>query len=168
MRKPLKAATGLEVQLENAANACVLATVWFNHTPCRNLVVVTLSEGSGTGILVNCQLARGLSGMAGQFGHVPLDRQGPLCSCGSDGCWEVSASNRAGLRYGQDSTGTAVTFSDLLNQADQGDRASANALDRMAQIPGARPAHGGRQTRLRRDSHRRRHHSFLATVRPGD
>ncbi len=136
LRKPLESATGLEVQLENAANACVLAAVWFDHTRCRNLVVVTVSEGIGTGVLVNGQLARGLSGMAGEFGHVPLDPQGPQCSCGSHGCWEVFASNRAALRYYMDATGNVVTFSDLLNLADQGDGHAANALDRMAQSLG--------------------------------
>ena len=92
-------ATGFDVEMENAANACVLAAVWFDHIESRNLVVVTVSEGIGTGILVNGRLARGFSGMAGEFGHVPLDPDGPLCSCGSRGCWEVFASNRAALRY---------------------------------------------------------------------
>ena len=132
LRKPLEEATGLEVQLENAANACVLAAVWFDHTPCRNLVVVTVSEGIGTGVLVNGQLARGLSGMAGEFGHVPLDPQGPECSCGSRGCWEVFGSNRAAVRY----YGAPVTFSELMNRADQGDTKAVDALDRMAQSLG--------------------------------
>src|ERR1035438_7740638 len=82
------------------SNACVLATVWCEHADaCRNLVVVTVSEGIGTGILLNGQLVRGANGMAGEFGHVPLDPQGPVCGCGGRGCWEVYASNRAALRY---------------------------------------------------------------------
>ena len=99
IRGPLEEAAGLGVEIENAANACVLAAVWFDHIESRNLVVVTVSEGIGTGILVNGQLARGFSGLAGEFGHVPLDLDGPLCTCGSRGCWEVFASNRAALRY---------------------------------------------------------------------
>src|SRR5712692_7558345 len=55
LRNPIARATGLEVELENAANACVLAAVWFDRVECRNLVVVTVSEGIGTGILVNGQ-----------------------------------------------------------------------------------------------------------------
>ena len=46
------------------------------HGECRNLVVVTVSEGIGTGVLANGQLVRGLNGMAGEFGHVPLDPNG--------------------------------------------------------------------------------------------
>ena len=130
-------ATGFEVEMENAANACVLAAVWFDHLESRNLVVVTVSEGIGSGILVNGRLARGFSGMAGEFGHVPLDPDGPLCSCGSRGCWEVFASNRAALRYYfESSSQTGLTFQDLLSIADQGDHRAAKALETMAHFLG--------------------------------
>jgi predicted NBD/HSP70 family sugar kinase len=127
-------ATGFDVEMENAANACVLAAVWFDHIESRNLVVVTVSEGIGTGILVNGRLARGFSGMAGEFGHVPLDPDGPLCSCGSHGCWEVFASNRAALRYYSESS--ALNFQDLLSLADQGDNRAQKALETMAHFLG--------------------------------
>lgn len=134
LRQPLEAATGLDVQMENAANACVLAAVWFDHTPHRNVVVVTVSEGIGTGVLVNGRLARGLSGMAGEFGHVPVDPQGPLCTCGMHGCWEVFGSNRAAVRYYLEATGRSqpLSFPDLLKLADQGDAQAAQAIDKMA------------------------------------
>ena len=134
IRNPLVEATGLEVELENAANACVLAAVWFDHAPERNLVVLTVSEGIGTGILANGNLVRGLGGMAGEFGHVPVDPRGPLCGCGSRGCWEVYASNRAALRYYLESGGDASgsTFPTLLARADAGDARAAAALNNMA------------------------------------
>jgi predicted NBD/HSP70 family sugar kinase len=134
LRKPVEKATGLEVELENAANACVLAAVWFDQVASRNLVVVTVSEGIGTGILVNGRLARGLSGMAGEFGHVPLDPNGPECSCGSRGCWEVFGSNRAALRYYFESSKhqRGMSFQDLLSLAEQGDERAAGALETMA------------------------------------
>lgn len=138
IRGPIEKATGLEVELENAANACVLAAVWFDHVQSRNLVVVTVSEGIGTGILVNGQLARGMSGMAGEFGHVPLDPKGPLCSCGSHGCWEVFASNRAALEYYLESKENAggLNFQELLRLADQGDSRAGQSLETMAHYLG--------------------------------
>jgi predicted NBD/HSP70 family sugar kinase len=135
LRTPIMKAAGVEVELENAANACVLATVWFEHAEaCRNLVVVTVSEGIGTGIMLNGQLVRGLNGMAGEFGHVPLDPKGPPCGCGSRGCWEVYASNRAALRYYLEagSPDEGLSFPDLLSRADQGDVRAAKALETMA------------------------------------
>ena len=139
LRTPIAKATGLEVELENAANACVLAAVWFDRMDeCRNLVVVTVSEGIGTGILANGQLVRGLTGMAGEFGHVPLDHDGPVCGCGSRGCWEVFASNRAALRYYDESgSGPAnLAFTDLLSRADQGDTRAVKAIETMAHYLG--------------------------------
>lgn len=141
IRNPLVKATGLEVEVENAANACVLAAVWFDQMEeCRNLVVVTVSEGIGTGIWANGQLVRGLNGMAGEFGHVPLDPKGPPCGCGGRGCWEVFGSNRAALRYyfesGPDHGHGELTFPDLLSRADQGDKRAAKALETMAHYLG--------------------------------
>ncbi|MDE3161160.1 MAG: ROK family protein [Acidobacteriota bacterium] len=139
IRGPISRATGIDVELENAANACVLAAIWFDGMEsCRNLVVVTVSEGIGAGILINGQLARGLNGMAGEFGHVPLDPDGPRCGCGSRGCWEVFGSNRAALRYYHESTSNAggLSFSDLLSLADQGNTRAARAIEKMAHYLG--------------------------------
>jgi predicted NBD/HSP70 family sugar kinase len=131
--KPIARATGLDVELENAANACVLAAVWFDHIDaCQNLVVVTVSEGIGTGVYLNGKLVRGHNGMAGEFGHVPLDPKGPMCACGGHGCWEVFASNRAAIRYYRE----PVSFPDLLRLADHGNMRAAKALDKMAHYLG--------------------------------
>ncbi len=136
---PLHAATGLAVVLENAANACVLASLWFDQgahdsaTP-DDFVVVTVSEGIGCGILVNGRLAKGMNGMAGEFGHISLNPEGPKCGCGNTGCWEVYGSNRAALRYYAEANPQAATlsFQDLLRLADQGDELAVAALDQMA------------------------------------
>lgn len=141
LRGPLEKATGLHVELENAANACALAEVWFGQREGvrRDLVVVTVSEGVGVGIVSNGQLVRGLNGMAGEFGHVPLDLDGPLCGCGARGCWEVYASNWAALRYYYESSATVgggLTFRHLLSLAESGDALALRALDRMADAIG--------------------------------
>jgi predicted NBD/HSP70 family sugar kinase len=135
LKTPLERATRLHVELENAANACVLAEVWFGQTEgIRDLVVVTVSEGIGTGILSNGHLVRGMNGMAGEFGHVQIDAAGPRCACGGRGCWEVFASNRAAVRYyheSQSSTG-GPQFPDLLQLAEKGDGLAVKAFDKMA------------------------------------
>ncbi len=139
LKTPIQRATGLDVELENAANACVLAEVWFGQTQgIRDLVVVTVSEGIGTGVFMNGQLARGLHGMAGEFGHVPLEPDGPVCTCGGRGCWEVFASNRAAVRFYLESASQAggPSFQDLLVLAEQGDALAAKALDKMAHYLG--------------------------------
>jgi predicted NBD/HSP70 family sugar kinase len=133
---PLEKATGLHVEMENAANACALAELWFGHREkARDMAVVTVSEGIGVGIVSNGQLLRGPSGLAGEFGHVPLDPGGPQCSCGARGCWEVYASNWAALRYYHESLArtNGLTFRHLLSLAESGDALALKAVDQMAQ-----------------------------------
>jgi predicted NBD/HSP70 family sugar kinase len=139
LRNPISQATGLDVEVENAANACVLAAVWFDHMEDDNLVIVTVSEGIGTGVWVNRQLVRGHNGMAGEFGHIALDPAGPPCGCGGRGCWEVFASNRAAIRYYLESgaSGSAdLAFIDLLRRSSQGDARASQALETMAHYLG--------------------------------
>ncbi len=135
LKTPLKRATGLEVDLENAANACALAEAWFGSSDStRDLIVVTVSEGIGTGLFMNGQLIRGPRGLAGEFGHTILEVGGPLCGCGNRGCWEILASNRAAVRYYHESadTGNGPSYRELLALADQGNVKAAKALATQA------------------------------------
>lgn len=146
LKTPLAEATGLPVELENAANACALAEIWFGDAHLSgDLIVVTVSEGIGTGIFANGQILSGSSGMAGEFGHVSFDPEGPLCRCGKRGCWEVYGSNSAAVRYYAGSEGEGSgraeragdpTFADILALAEQCDPRACRALDKMADYLG--------------------------------
>lgn len=88
----------LPVYIENDARASALSEVWQGngkHAGIMNLVFVTVNEGIGTGVILNGQLFRGATGGAGEFGHISLDQNGPLCNCGNRGCWELYSSDRA-------------------------------------------------------------------------
>lgn len=130
----LAKATGLHAEMDNVANACVLAELWFGEKDSTaDLVVVNVSEGIGTGILANGQLVRGDHGMAGEFGHVQLEPNGPLCGCGNHGCWETLASNRAALRgYIESRGGNGVTFGAMLAAAQAGDKTATQSIEKMA------------------------------------
>jgi predicted NBD/HSP70 family sugar kinase len=155
LKTPLEAVTGLSVELENAANACALAEVWFGHLPeaGNNLIALTVSEGIGSGLILNNQLVRGSTGMAGEFGHMTIVENGIECRCGNLGCWEVYASNSAAVRYYTQSAlsfrqskepkaggrlaGQAPTFDDILRLAAQGDIKAIEAINQMAHYLGA-------------------------------
>ena len=95
----LEKAMELQVEIENDANACLLAESWYGRLAgVRNAVLVAVSEGVGAAILAGGQLYSGFSGLAGEFGHITIDPDGPLCGCGQRGCWEMAASSRAALR----------------------------------------------------------------------
>lgn len=152
LKGPLEAATKLPVALENAANACALAELWFGeHTESvRNLIAITVSEGIGGGVILNGQLVRGSTGVAGEFGHMALIDEGLQCRCGNHGCWEMYASNSAAVRYyaeaasrnhRRDASATAQrqipTFDDIVRLAEQGDAKALAAIDRQAHDIGA-------------------------------
>jgi len=91
-----------------------------------------VSEGLGTGIFVNGRIVRGEGGFAGEFGHMQVDPQGLPCGCGSRGCWETVASNRAGMRYYAEIAGKpSPSFEALLKLAEAEDPAAKLAIDTM-------------------------------------
>jgi predicted NBD/HSP70 family sugar kinase len=123
-----------EIELENAANACLFAERWFgNYGAARNMILVGVSDGIGTGLLVDGRLIRGRDDMAGEFGHMPLETSGPVCGCGNTGCWETFASNRAGLRYYKELVPetTVATFKELMELAIGGDLRALRSIDKM-------------------------------------
>ena len=140
----LEQATGLPVEVDNAANSCALYELWFGrHSEgLHDLIAVTVSEGVGTGIIANDQLVVGVDGMAGEFGHVSLNENGPLCRCGNIACWETYASNSATVNYYASSlarsngrkSGTRPTpsFVDILRLCEQGDPKAIESIERMA------------------------------------
>lgn len=94
----LAQALGLPVLLENDANAAAWAEYRVGSLQgCANAIAITLGTGVGSGVLVNGSLLRGCAGAGGELGHMVIERQGRLCTCGRRGCWEAYASKR-GLR----------------------------------------------------------------------
>ncbi len=140
IRTPVMQATGLDVvELENTANASLLGAVLFDGVDvCSTAVAVCVAEEIDVGILANGQLLRGLDGMAGEFGHVSLDPNGPPCECGGFGCWAMLASNLAALRcyFGPGALPNGLNFVDLLNLADRGDSRAGDAVGTMAHYLG--------------------------------
>jgi len=140
LKVQIEAAIGLPVALDNAANACALSEVWFGQHPdhLKHLVAVAVSEGIGVGLLLNGQLVHGAHAMSGEFGHVGIDPDGPLCACGLRGCWERYASNTAAIRYFVEAAEADASpvhapprFDDILRLADDGDTRATRALERM-------------------------------------
>jgi glucokinase len=58
----------------------------------RELIYVTVSTGIGAGLILHGELYAGAHGIAGEIGHIVVQRDGPLCTCGNHGCVEAIAS----------------------------------------------------------------------------
>jgi len=87
---------GLPTYLENDATLAALGEHCFGAgVGIDNLIYVTVGTGIGGGIVIGGQLYRGVSGTAGEIGHMTIYVNGPRCNCGNIGCWETFASGKA-------------------------------------------------------------------------
>jgi predicted NBD/HSP70 family sugar kinase len=139
LRDPLATALGIPVEIENSGKACALAQLWATRDAKApsNFVYITVSDGLGVGIVMGGELVRGQHNIAGEFGHVPLNVDGPRCGCGATGCWEAYVSNLATLSryFGRDlrerplaADMVALTVDDLIARARGGDGKALAAL----------------------------------------
>lgn len=60
-----------------------------------NLAFIKVGTGIGAGLLLEGQIYRGVTGSAGEIGHLTMDENGPMCTCGNQGCLEAIAGGRA-------------------------------------------------------------------------
>ena len=145
----LAAETGLTVHIENSGRACALAQVWSPRDPIGprgDIVVVSVSDGLGIGVIVNGELMRGRHNVAGEFGHTPLNIDGPPCACGALGCWEAYVSNLATVAryFGREISPqnpipteiAAFSMDDLIARARGGDGKAIAALHATAHYLG--------------------------------
>jgi glucokinase len=95
LRSALEELTGLSVVLDCDANAAALAE-WKlgagRNEGVDSMAMLTLGTGVGSGIILNGHIWHGMVGMGGEVGHVSVNFDGPVCSCGNRGCLEYYAS----------------------------------------------------------------------------
>ncbi len=95
----LEANLGLDVVLENDANAAAIGEHWLgSSSDFASSIFVTLGTGVGGGIILDGKPLRGPDGTAGEIGHMCVEPSGPPCGCGSNGCLEQFASATAIVR----------------------------------------------------------------------
>ncbi|HOQ59651.1 MAG TPA: ROK family protein [Vicinamibacterales bacterium] len=81
------------VVITNDANAAALGELRFGAARgMRDVIVITLGTGLGSGIIANGELIYGVDGFAGEIGHVTVQPDGRECGCGRRGCLETYAS----------------------------------------------------------------------------
>jgi glucokinase len=84
---------GIPTLLENDANAAALGENRFGAgRGTRFMIYLTISTGVGGGIIIDRKIYHGVSGAAGELGHMVVWFNGPRCLCGERGCLEAIAS----------------------------------------------------------------------------
>jgi predicted NBD/HSP70 family sugar kinase len=86
----LRRRLNLPVLVENDVNALAAAERLYGRGRThRDFLVLTIGRGVGAAIVADGRVYRGARGGAGEFGHLPVDPEGPLCGCGARGCLEA-------------------------------------------------------------------------------
>lgn len=100
----------LKIFIENEANVAAYAEIEMGKiADMRNVVCVSITDGVGTGIIIDQHIYKSAKKKAGEFGHMRVSSEPALCNCGRTGCWELIASKKALFRYYQEFTGCKVT-----------------------------------------------------------
>src|SRR6201988_4320110 len=135
----LEKATGLPVIIDNSARCSALAEIWHGkaqYAHVRDLLYVGVSTGLACGVVIDGGLYRGGNNTAGQFGHIPIDMNGPDCRCGQRGRWDLYASDKATLKRYADLRGASgkriSTMRKLVELVDGGDAAATEGVRETA------------------------------------
>jgi glucokinase-like ROK family protein len=144
IRDTLEEQWGVPVSVNNDAELGVLGE-WASGAGRgeRTLVYIKVGTGIGAGLLIDGQIYRGLTGSAGEIGHLTIDENGPLCACGNHGCLEAIAGGRAIALQAQQAVGKGqrtqlstikpaekITARDVAAAARRGDLLSQQILTR--------------------------------------
>ncbi|GHV66854.1 serine/threonine protein kinase [Spirochaetia bacterium] len=90
---------GLPVIVDKDDYGIALHYKWVTLDSLRpNVVLISITDGIGSGLLINGDVFRGSHYVAGEVGHMSVDPRGSICNCGNKGCLELYSSNAGIVR----------------------------------------------------------------------
>lgn len=131
------------VWIDNEANTGALGEKLYGAgRGASDLVYVSAGHGIGTGIVLNGELYRGISGFSGEIGHTTIDVNGKKCRCGNKGCWELYASENAlmqrakSLSMFRGANNREIDLEALIRLADEGHTEVINLFNQVGEYLG--------------------------------
>jgi len=116
------------VYVDNEANLGSLAETRFGAARgTRGAAYIRVGHSISAGLVINGTIYHGVTGKAGQIGHVTIDENGPICRCGSRGCLDTLAGGPALLELFRDDPGMQ-RIRDLLVRAEAGDASARRVI----------------------------------------
>jgi glucokinase len=139
------------VILENDGNVAAMGEKWLGAAKnYSDMAMLTLGTGVGGGLVLGDAIWHGVNGMAGEFGHITVEPDGPLCPCGNCGCLELYASATAVVRMAREAAasnpgsalataaagGAAFSAQSVYNLAIRGDEDARRIFQRVGRSLG--------------------------------
>ncbi len=140
----MKDRLNMDVLLCKDTNAMAMGEYWRGAGEGQEgLIYVDADMGIGSGLIMMNKLQEGANHVAGEFGHITVDPDGPLCNCGNRGCLEAVSSGLAILKEARKQIGDkpnhplynkldSLTIHDLLKTGVKGDTMAITILNRSA------------------------------------
>lgn len=144
IRATLEKMWGCPVSLNNDAELGALGEWAYGAgRGVRNLAYIKVGTGIGAGLLLDGQIYHGATGSAGEIGHLTIDENGPMCTCGNRGCLEALTGGQAIASQAQEAVHNGkrtilseivpverISAQDVAGAARQGDLISQQILAR--------------------------------------
>ncbi|WP_460415728.1 ROK family protein [Planifilum fimeticola] len=131
------------VWIDNEANTGALGEKLYGAgREASDLVYVSVGIGIGTGIVLNGELYKGISGFSGEIGHTTIEVNGKKCRCGNKGCWELYASEHALLSQAKSlpmfrgGDNREIDLESLIRLADEGHTEVINLFNQIGEYLG--------------------------------
>ena len=119
LQNDLKNILHCDISIENDANCFALAEAKLGAGKNSNLVFgVIMGTGVGGGIIINGQIHRGRTNIAGEWGHHCLHTGGNSCYCGNKGCVETYISGPALENKWSEMTNQNQSLSEIMKNSD--------------------------------------------------
>ena len=135
--------------MDNDVNVITLGEMWKGAAQgYKHVLGLAIGTGIGGGIIVDTKLVSGKNGGGGEVGHTKVEKEGKLCGCGQNGCWEAYASATGLIREAKSrltvhknnklyekitSMGRELEAKDIFDAAKEGDEFSLNLVDYEAE-----------------------------------
>lgn len=104
-----------DINIQNDANCFTYAEAKLGAGVNKNLVFgVIMGTGCGGGISINGNIHLGIQGIAGEWGHMQINPEGPECYCGKKGCVETYISGGGLQRLFENRFGTRKTIQEII------------------------------------------------------
>ena len=135
----LRSALGVPVFVDNDISAVTAAERLYGPGADEaDFLLAAIGQGIGLGMVLDGAPYRGAAGAAGEFGHMPVQPDGPDCVCGNRGCLESLVSTEALLRTAHEAgiVPAESELDDLGTAARDGDPAAAQLLQTAATLLG--------------------------------
>ena len=128
----IKEALGIETTLvHQIRGACLAEQTYGVARGLENFVMVWAYNGLGAAVVAEKRMLNGQDHMAGELGHITVDRHGKKCGCGKIGCLETVATDAAFASAVSEKLGQSLELPEIIRLVQQGRINVENELEEV-------------------------------------